>query len=438
MAEAFYHHGFTIEFDSEPQPSLRIDGRPIRVVKRGRQLVAAGLTPSVTHLTLPGLGRRVVEHLTGFKKREETKSAHVRKVGDGSRGRAQWNHWRESEPEVQPLLYGANLRHRDLRRYDFSYANLTGAQLQHADLRGANFHQANLGGANLFDANLARANLCRTDLYKSTLREATLTNANLQGTGMAGANLSGATLLGCKVYGLSAWDLKLDSTTQHQLRIRYDAGNRSSGDGEIEELLVNDLEMAQLLFFLLRNKNENIRKLVDAMARQIVLILGRFTPERKAVLDKIRNRLREKGLIPIIFDFPRPDTRNLTETVSTIAHLAKFAIADLTDARSIPQELQRIVPSLPSLPIQPVILASQAPYSMFRDFGGYRSVLLPFPYKNPAHLLASLDDHVIAPVEKRAEEIQQLRQAFERALFQPVADRTPRSKRHVAPRRARA
>ena len=60
-----------------------------------------------------------------------------------------------------------------------------------------------------------------------------------------------------------------------------------------------------------------------------VLILGRFTDERKAVLDALREELRRRDYTPVLFDFEKPRSRSTLETVSTLAHMARFVIADL-------------------------------------------------------------------------------------------------------------
>src|SRR5215471_12101124 len=131
--------------------------------------------------------------------------------------------------------------------------------------------------------------------------------------------------------------------------------------------------VAQFIYLLLNN--EEIRTVIDTITSKVVLILGRFTSDRKAVLDAIREELRRRNYLPVLFDFAKPTSRDLTETVSTLAHMARFILADLTDARSIPQELMRIVPDLPSVPVQPLLLTSDREYAMFEHFTNYPWVL---------------------------------------------------------------
>jgi len=75
-----------------------------------------------------------------------------------------------------------------------------------------------------------------------------------------------------------------------------------------------------------------------------VLTLGRFSEYRKPVLDAIREELRKHNYLPIMFDFEATTNQTIIETVKTLAGLSRFVIADLTDARSVPQELQIIAP----------------------------------------------------------------------------------------------
>jgi hypothetical protein len=105
-----------------------------------------------------------------------------------------------------------------------------------------------------------------------------------------------------------------------------------------------------------------------------VLILGRFTDERKAVLDALREELRKCNYLPILFHFDVPATRDITETVSLLARMARFIIADLTDPSSIPKELEAIVPHL-AVPVQPLLEGASRPYAMFKDYWKYEWVL---------------------------------------------------------------
>jgi hypothetical protein len=109
--------------------------------------------------------------------------------------------------------------------------------------------------------------------------------------------------------------------------------------------------------------------------------------------------------LPVLFDFEKPASRDLIETVSTLAHMARFVIADITDAKSIPQVLMAIVPNMPSVPVQPLLLASQQEYGMFEHFRRYPWVLEEVLYDDQQRLLAELSEKVIAPAEAKATEL---------------------------------
>jgi hypothetical protein len=132
------------------------------------------------------------------------------------------------------------------------------------------------------------------------------------------------------------------------------------------EITVDNIEVAQFIYLMLNN--EKVRDVIDTITSKAVLILGRFTEERKAVLDALREELRKRNYLPILFDFSVPTTRDITETISLLARMARFIIADLTDPSSIPKELEAIVPSL-AVPVQPLLESSSRPYAMFKDSG---------------------------------------------------------------------
>jgi hypothetical protein len=168
-------------------------------------------------------------------------------------------------------------------------------------------------------------------------------------------------------------------------------------------ITVDTLEVAQFIYLLLNN--QKIRDVIDTITSKVVLILGRFTDERKKVLDAIRDELRKRNYSPVLFDFEKPANRDITETVSTLAHMARFVIADITDAKSIPQELKTIVPNLPSVPVLPLILNTQHEYGMFEHFTRFPWVLPIYRYEDEESLLQSLQEKVITPAELKAQEL---------------------------------
>ena len=304
-------------------------------------------------------------------------------------------------------LSGADLRAADLQGTDLYRTNLRRADLREAKLDGAFLGGAFLRGANLRRANLRKANLGGADLSAANLREANLGGASLTHATLVHTDLRGAELSGCHIYGVSAWDLRLKGAKQENLIITP-AG--------APEVTVDDLEVGQFVYLLLHN--EKIRNVIDTIGKKGVLLLGRFTDERKAILDALREELRKHDYLPILLDFDVPATRDITETVSLLARMARFIIVDMTDPSSIPKELEAIVPHL-AVPVQPLLEGASRPYAMFKDYWKYDWVLPPHRYEGLETLLTSIAENVIAPAEAKVNALQERRRLIEVELMKP-------------------
>jgi uncharacterized protein YjbI with pentapeptide repeats len=360
-----------------------------------------------------------------------------------NRGAKKWNQWRKEHAYITPDLRDANLNYyyfsctnlsgatlwgAGLREAYLREVNLSGATLWEADLSKANLREANLSKAKLREANLSKANLSKADLREANLegadlRGADLSEANLEGADLRGAdlrgadlskanlrgatlseavlietNLTGATLTQCAIYGISVWKVQLEGAKQDNLVIT---------DRDEPVITIDNLEVAQFIYLLLNNPK--IREVIDTVAKKAVLILGRFTPERKAVLDALREALRTHGYVPILFDFGKPSSQDLTETVSILAHLSRFILVDLTDPSSVPYEVGMIA-SNHIRPIQALFHPSdgiERVFGMFPDLiRRYHWVLPPYEYQDLEHLLASLQTKVIDPAEQKAQELE--------------------------------
>jgi uncharacterized protein YjbI with pentapeptide repeats len=369
------------------------------------------------------------------------------------RGVSAWNDWRRARPSVRPDLSSTptseldrdvhalanailqevapgnvptagsdwdkqNLSQVDLSGADLRGAVLDGAVLVEADLAGADLRDASLvgcvltgaklmgaraEGVNLMAATLRWADLTDTVMPDSMLRLANLDQAVARGTdlrradlfyaSLVGADLREADLRGAFVYGISAWDIDLTDAQQNDMVIT------KATDPPVA---VDDLLVAQFLHTLIRNRT--IRSMIDTITTKVVVILGRFTPRRKQFLDTIRTELRQRGYVPIIFDFERPASRDFGETVVTLAHLARFIVADLTEPASVPKELEAIVPDL-AVPVVPLLEEGNDPYAMFLDYWKYDWVLPVLKYSRVEDVSAFVESGIVRRAERKAAEL---------------------------------
>jgi hypothetical protein len=170
--------------------------------------------------------------------------------------------------------------------------------------------------------------------------------------------------------------------------------------------MVDDLEVAQFIYLLLNR--EKIRNVINTVTRRGVLLLGRFGDGGLAVLQAVAAWLRAPengGYLSLLFDFPRPESKTYTETIRTLASLARFVIVDLSGP-SVPQEITATV-DLYEIPFVPILEQERKDWSMFQDFLVKQRVLEPVRFTDQNHLLQLLAKEVIAPAEKLVEERQQ-------------------------------
>jgi uncharacterized protein YjbI with pentapeptide repeats len=338
-----------------------------------------------------------------------------------------WNAWRAKNPDIRPDLSDANLQGMDLRsnanlsnaclidtdlsgaflshanfigaecssETDFSGARLVYADFSGLNLNGVRFIEANLNGANLSGTHLIEANFYAADLLRADLTAADLTGASLLAARLMNTDLTGANLTSCRVYGVSAWGLKLHKTKQQDLVI-----TRQNEPA----VTVDNIEVAQFVYLLLHN--EKIRDVIDTIGKKGVLLLGRFTEGRMVVLERLRDKLRDLGFVPMVFNFDKPETKDFTETVRLLASLSKFVIVDITNPRSAPLELQATVPDY-MVPFAPILQHGEPPFSMFVDLQNkYDWVLQPVVgYPSVDRLIEVLEDKVVRPAEAKFNEL---------------------------------
>ena len=347
-----------------------------------------------------------------------------------SQGPEEWNAWREANSSIQHPdlsaidlrninLYGANFQGAELggaifRGVDLRKADFAGASLCKADLSWATLYQAQLNGANLTEALLRGADLRRATLHDAILQQADLRDANLRAADLYQANLRGAMLASavlveanltkadltnCSVYGISAWENNLTEAKQEGLIIT---------PPDQPTIHVDNLEIAQFIYLLLNN--QKLRDVIRTVGQKGVLILGRFfPPERKDVLDKIRDRVRELGYLPMMFDFERATEKDFTETIKILAGLSLFVIVDITDPKSAPLELQATVPDY-KIPFVPIIQKGQNPFAMFKDLIAYPWVIKPVrSYDSQETLVEMLEDAIIKPAIEKHNELVQIK-----------------------------
>jgi uncharacterized protein YjbI with pentapeptide repeats len=290
---------------------------------------------------------------------------------------------------------------------NFNCADLSRALLHESTVFVCNFDEADLEDASLNGALLNGSSFRNARLWSTGWSLSDLSGCNLNGADLSFAHfiktkLGGADLTGARVYGVNCWDVEVsDETIQRDLIVT---------PAKDPTISVDDIRVAQFVHLILTNSN--LRTVINTIGQKAVLILGRFGGGGIEVLRAVRKGLRECGYLPMIFEFARPEDKTYTDTVRTLAGLARFVVVDLSGP-SVPQELYCTVPHT-KIPFVPILEKGKHPYSMFVDLLEYGWVLRPIvEFESTEDLLLQLPERIIRPAETRIA----IRQAKLRELF---------------------
>jgi hypothetical protein len=306
-----------------------------------------------------------------------------------AQGAKAWNAWRKKNPQplvfAQPQWYGSPIdpdqrvqvkgRNRvDFRGLHFSDITILKpfAEARHVEesvWENCAIDEGDFSRAHFTGATFRNTRFNKTIFTDAVFAGATFINGNLNRVNLVGATFTVKEITETIVYGISAWDLQLsEETKQSKLVIEktYELYSELVAQGKALTM-VDDIELAQFVFHL--SKNKKLRDTLNILNDRSVLILGKFRDGGQQRLDTIREWLRARGYMPMIFDFVRPEGLSLTETVVTMAGLAKFVIADLSGS-SVAAELQPILSQIK----KPLVVFGQ-PYALLPDIEDQTSLI---------------------------------------------------------------
>jgi hypothetical protein len=253
-----------------------------------------------------------------------------------------WDTWRAANPDRtlrSPRWYDPGGK-KGRNRFDFSGADLSGLEIYRAFAEGIHLRGTIFEGTHFEEGDFSRADFSGAKFRNTKFNKTILTGANFDGATFVNCNLNrvmlaGASFAVCEitetvVYGIAAWDLNIPPGTK-QSKLVFDKSYELYSDivaRGTSPLEVDNIELAQLMYYLTDHKR--MRQMLNLLNSKGVLLLGRFRDDGLAGLYKIRDRLKQRGYMGLIFDFDRPDGLDFLEVVVTMAGLSRFVIADLS------------------------------------------------------------------------------------------------------------
>ena len=169
-----------------------------------------------------------------------------------------------------------------------------------------------------------------------------------------------------------------------------------------EETIGSTLELVR------KTDGLNFGEIMSELTQRRVLILGRFSRRRRPVLEAIKAHLKghKNKYLPELFTFDKPASRDLVEAIIGFAALSRFVVADLSEPKSVQQELEAIAPHFQSVPIVPLINRTGKEYATFESIKRRVNVVKPtIRYRDVDDLIEKLDSTVVPQAETKLSEV---------------------------------
>ncbi|MGP1347359.1 MAG: pentapeptide repeat-containing protein [Phycisphaerales bacterium] len=220
----------------------------------------------------------------------------------------------------------------------------------------------------------------RTDFSGCQINDCDLSYSNF-----TRADLSGADISDSRIYGANFTDIVATGLRQRSLNI--------SPEDEWPAVSVDNVHIASLMRLVLDNKE--LGQIIDSLGSKTVLLLSRFSDGFAPELQMMREVLAENDLVPLIFDFDPPARKSNLQTIKIMASIARFAIVNISDPRSVPFEIAAIE-DIPKFPTQLIIREGEEPFGMLDGLYQDRpNIYPPIAYRSVDHLRELLNDTII-------------------------------------------
>lgn len=334
-----------------------------------------------------------------------------------------WNDWKNSLNEKIIMFEEINFSDvvtYTVDNYNFIQVRFYGCQFKEVDFFSCDFRhgifenceftgpRSSLEECKFQEAEFRNTNFTDTDISKSDFSSCTFINCkfnkvNFYKTSLINAVFNDCEIKDCEVFGANVWNITTTRTEQKDLRIPFGIGKR--GEARKEKITIDDLELANIVFLL--SANENFTRLLSEFHSRFVLILGRFG-ENMPRLEAIKKRLREYDYSPIVFDFQSPNALDLIEVIVFLALVSKFIIADLSEPKSVPAELQSILSNI-MIPVVPILHKDSSVYGTYSYTNRYSWILPVLVFENITDLTNRFNKAIIKPANELFEQILQIK-----------------------------